>query len=238
MKTKIKIQALIKLICLGIVIVLASVAYKNISRRVEDLVDTVSVLSEDAYSLPFKIMQVSTSVVKVKTNTHSGIAYGSGVVISPREILTNEHVVRGNVGISVILHDNTVFEVESVRTSDIYDCAVITTKKKLPHVAKLGSSGTILRGDRIFTVTSPYRKLGTASYGIISKRFPHAFYVDAIANPGSSGGPVFNMQCEVIGIVQGTYSRYGNGTTIVAIDSCKALINDQEPNTAEDTGIK
>ena len=143
----------------------------------------------------------------------SGI--GSGVVISEDgKILTNWHVVHGAKKIIVTFFDGTKSEATVVGVQADNDLAVLQAKT-LPDdmvVATLGSSGSLMPGDEVVAVGFPFGIGPSVSAGVVSGLNRHfrsegktlmkgLIQADAAANPGNSGGPLVNMQGEVVGIV-------------------------------------
>ena len=176
--------------------------------------------------------QVSPSVVVIKTDekvedrdgqvSYLG-AQGSGVLISEEgEILTAAHVVNNAESIRVTFHDGKTFPAKVVRLAVVADVALI--KLIYYHntypVAKLGDSGQVNVGDDIFIIGAPYGLEHSLSKGIVSGiskeqfrmagfTFAEFFQTDAAINQGNSGGPMFNMDGEVIGLVSYIVSESG-----------------------------
>ena len=136
---------------------------------------------------------------------------GSGFIVDKRGyILTNAHVVNDAVRISVKLDSGEEFIAEVTGTDDDTDLAVlkIDAGKDLPFV-KLGDSGKSRVGDWVLAIGSPFGLTRTVTAGIISqtrRETPYAtpfqkfIQTDAAINRGNSGGPLVNMDGEVIGI--------------------------------------
>ena len=143
----------------------------------------------------------------------SGI--GSGVVISEDgKILTNWHVVQGATKIFVTFADGTQSPAVIVSVQPDNDLAVLKAEK-LPddlQPATMGSSGSLQPGDEVVAVGFPFGIGPSVSAGVVSGLNRHfksegktlmrgLIQADAAANPGNSGGPLVNMQGEVVGIV-------------------------------------
>ncbi len=145
-------------------------------------------------------------------------AQGSGVLISELgEILTAAHVVSDAESINVIFHDGVRVPAKIVRLSLVADVALIklhylTPKIKDYPAVQLGDSDKVRVGDDIFVIGAPFGLDYSLSKGIISGvseeksrmagfTFAEFFQTDAAINQGNSGGPMFNMNGEVIGIV-------------------------------------
>ncbi len=135
---------------------------------------------------------------------------GSGFIIDAAGyIVTNNHVVQDADEISVTLQDNSTLKAELVGSDKKTDLAVLKVKPEKPLVAaKWGDSDKLRVGDWVLAIGNPYAFGGTVTAGIISARSrdinsgPYDDYIqsDAAINRGNSGGPMFNMQGEVIGV--------------------------------------
>ena len=158
---------------------------------------------------------------------------GSGFVIDPSGfIVTNYHVVQDADEITIILQDDTNLPATVVGKDKKTDLALlkVTTKKPLPAVV-WGDSDKARVGDWIIAIGNPFGFGGTVTAGIISARArdinsgPYDDYLqtDAPINRGNSGGPMFNMDGEVIGINTAIFSPTGASAGIgFAIPSAMA----------------
>lgn len=143
---------------------------------------------------------------------------GSGFIISPDGIiLTNNHVVDGADEVTVHLTDKREFKAKVLGTDPKTDVAVIKIEgKDLPFV-KLGDSGKVKVGEWVAAIGAPFGLDNTVTAGIvsaISRNLPDEQFVpfiqtDVAVNPGNSGGPLFNMKGEVIGINSQIFSTSG-----------------------------
>ena len=143
---------------------------------------------------------------------------GSGFIISPDGlILTNAHVVEGADEVTVRLTDRREFKAKVLGTDALSDVAVLRIDaKNLPHV-QIGDPAQSTVGEPVLAIGSPYGLDNTATAGIISAKsraLPDDTYVpflqtDVAVNPGNSGGPLFNLKGEVIGINAQIFSRTG-----------------------------
>jgi len=144
---------------------------------------------------------------------------GSGFIISPDGyIVTNAHVVEDMDSIVVGLPDRTELTAQVIGKDRRSDIALLKVKTdaSLPAV-KLGDSGKVKVGQWVLAIGSPFGFERTATQGIISalgRNLPSDNYVpfiqtDAAVNPGNSGGPLFNLNGEVIGVNSQIYSRSG-----------------------------
>lgn len=135
---------------------------------------------------------------------------GSGFIINKNGyILTNAHVVRDSDAVQVALSDGKLFRGKPVGIDPVTDVALIKidTGFDLP-VLPLGSSDKLKPGEWVMAIGSPFGLDLTVTAGIVSGKgrslgaspFDDFIQTDAPINPGSSGGPLINMQGEVIGI--------------------------------------
>ena len=143
---------------------------------------------------------------------------GSGFIIEPNGvILTNAHVVEGADEVRVRLIDRREFKGKVLGADKATDIAVVKIDaSKLPTV-KLGDPREVKVGEWVVAIGSPFGFENTVTAGIVSatsRSLPDGTYVpfiqtDAAVNPGNSGGPLFNLRGEVIGINSQIYSRSG-----------------------------
>ena len=139
-------------------------------------------------------------------------AQGSGFVIDGKEglIVTNNHVIEGADEIIINFNDGTKLTVEKVLGKDPKtDLALlkVTPKRPLAQVP-FGSSGKLKVGDWVMAIGNPFGLGGSVSVGIISAKqrdintgpYDDFLQTDAAINKGNSGGPLFNMDGEVIGV--------------------------------------
>src|SRR2546423_12067037 len=149
---------------------------------------------------------------------------GSGFIIDPAGyIVTNNHVIEGADEITVILSDSTSLPATLVGRDDKTDLAVLKVNSKQPlNVAKWGGSDKARVGDLVMAIGDPFGLGGTVTTGIVSARnrdinsgpYDDFIQTDAPINRGNSGGPLFNMDGEVIGINSAIYSPSGGSVGI------------------------
>ncbi len=143
---------------------------------------------------------------------------GSGFIL--REdglILTNAHVIDGADEVIVRLNDKREFKAKVLGADKATDVAVLRIEARNLPTVKIGSSANLRVGEWVLAIGSPYGFESSASAGIVSavsRSLPDDNYVpfiqtDVAVNPGNSGGPLFNMAGEVIGINSQIYSRTG-----------------------------
>ena len=143
---------------------------------------------------------------------------GSGFIVSPDGyILTNAHVVEGADSVNVRLTDRREFRAKVVGLDKQTDVAVLKIDAKSLPTVRLGKSSEANVGEWVVAIGSPYGFDNTVTAGIVSAKsrsLPDSSYTqfiqtDVAVNPGNSGGPLFNLAGEVIGINSQIYSRSG-----------------------------
>lgn len=143
---------------------------------------------------------------------------GSGfIVTADGTILTNAHVVDGADEVTVKLTDKREFKAKVKGLDKTSDVAVLKIEAKNLPTVRIGSSTATRVGEWVLAIGSPFGFENSASAGIVSAKsrsLPDGSYVpfiqtDVAVNPGNSGGPLFNMAGEVIGINSQIYSRNG-----------------------------
>ncbi|MBS0960784.1 MULTISPECIES: DegQ family serine endoprotease [Acetobacter] len=160
-------------------------------------------------------------------------ALGSGFIIDPAGyIVTNNHVISHADKITVTLQDNTVLQARQIGHDDRTDLALlkVESKQPLPFV-QFGDSEKRRVGDWVLAIGNPFGLSGTVTAGIISSRgrnidqgpYDNFIQTDAPINRGNSGGPLFDMDGNVIGINTAIYSLSGGSVGIgFAIPSSEA----------------
>ena len=143
---------------------------------------------------------------------------GSGFIVSPDGIIiTNAHVVAGATDISVKLTDRREFDAKVLGVDKRTDIAVLKIDAKNLPAVKIGRADNLKVGEWVAAIGSPFGFENTVTSGIVSAKaraLPDENYVpfiqtDVAVNPGNSGGPLFNMDGEVVGVNSQIYSRTG-----------------------------
>lgn len=188
---------------------------------------------EDAFAISEVVRMVEDSVVVInaKIPTYSGwngvtesVSAGSGVIIHEEGyILTCNHVVDGASEVTVTLSDGTsVYEAALVGKDEASDLAVLRIQPKAEQpltAAKHGKSGYLAVGEHVVAIGNPLGTLGgTVTDGIISATERQIetengkmtlIQTNAAINSGNSGGGLFNLKGELIGIVNAKYAASG-----------------------------
>jgi serine protease Do len=205
---------------------------------------------EYAYpTLAQAIESVAVTVVEISTETvvnggwlgnYVSSGAGSGVIISEDGyIVTNHHVIAGADAVSVRMTDGTVYTAEVIGKDNASDIAVlwIDTMGEPLQAAQLGCSEDLIVGEQVFAIGNPLGALGgTVTDGIISATARSItvngeamtlLQTNAAVNPGNSGGGLFNMAGQLIGVVNAKSSEddaEGLGFAI-PVDTAYEVIN-------------
>ncbi len=145
---------------------------------------------------------------------------GSGFVVSPDGyILTNAHVVMDADQVTVKMNDRREYQAKVVGIDQRTDVAVIKIDAKNLPVVRIGDPAKLKPGEWVLAIGSPFGFENSATAGIVSatsRSLPNEgnnyvpfIQTDVAVNPGNSGGPLFNLQGEVIGINSQIFSRTG-----------------------------
>lgn len=155
-----------------------------------------------------------------------GASLGSGFIIDAGKgyIVTNNHVIKDAGAIRVTLHNDTTLDAKLIGADAKTDLAVLQVD---PHKGKLvattfGNSDVMRVGDWVLAIGNPFGLGGTVTAGIISARardinsgpYDDFIQTDASINRGNSGGPMFNLKGEIIGINTAIYSPSGGSVGI------------------------
>ncbi|MDP6574070.1 MAG: Do family serine endopeptidase [Rhodospirillales bacterium] len=149
---------------------------------------------------------------------------GSGFILdNAGHVLTNNHVIEGADEITVILHDDTRLEAKVVGRDPKTDIAILkVTPSNGMKPVEFGDSDVVRVGDWVVAIGNPFGLGGTVTAGIISARgrdinagpYDDFLQTDASINRGNSGGPMFNLKGEVIGINTAIFSLTGGSVGI------------------------
>ena len=168
--------------------------------------------------------------------TRKASALGSGFIINTKGIvITNNHVIEGAEDILVRVN-NKEYKAKVIGADPLSDIAVLEIKSKEKFTpVKFGNSDKARIGDWVIAIGNPFGLGGTVTSGIISARnrsiglarYEDYIQTDASINQGNSGGPLFDMNGDVIGIntaILGQSGSIGIGFSIPS-NSAKKVIN-------------
>ncbi len=181
---------------------------------------------------------------KYNGQTSVGVSSGSGFILTEDGyVVTNHHVVDGNGTLRVVTYDGTEYEARLIGSDKTNDVALLKVEAAGLQAAKLGSSDELIVGDQVVAIGNPLGELtSTLTVGYVSAKERdvntdgfaiNMLQTDAAINSGNSGGPLFNMRGEVIGITTAKYSgTSGGGASIegvgfaIPIDDVSDLLSD------------
>jgi serine protease Do len=157
-------------------------------------------------------------------NLNEVSSLGSGFVISPQgTIVTNNHVIEGADQIEVVFQDGDRLKAEIVGRDPATDIAVlkVNAPRPLPSV-RFAPANSARVGDLVIAIGNPFGLGGSVSAGIVSARnrnisagrYDDFIQTDAAINRGNSGGPLFNMSGEVIGVNTAIVSPTGGSVGV------------------------
>ena len=173
-----------------------------------------------------------------------GTATGSGFILTEDGyVITNHHVVEGATAVSVITHEGTEYPASIVGTYKDNDVAVLKVDATGLPAVTVGSSNDLIIGDMVVAIGNPLGELtATQTVGYVSGKdrdvttdgsIINMIQTDAAINSGNSGGPLFNMYGQVVGITTAKYTgTSGSGATIegigfaIPIDDVMGIISD------------
>ena len=176
--------------------------------------------------------------------TTEGTATGSGFILTEDGyVITNHHVVDGATSVSVITHDGSEYPASIVGTVADNDIAVLHIDATGLPAVTIGNSDNLVIGDMVVAIGNPLGTLtSTQTVGYVSGKdrdvttdgsIMSMIQTDAAINSGNSGGPLFNMYGEVVGVTTAKYSgTSGSGATIegigfaIPINDVMGIIND------------
>ena len=157
-----------------------------------------------------------------RQSQREAVSSGSGFVLSKDGyIVTNYHVVQDADEVAVKFLDRKEFKAKVIGTDELSDIALLKIDSEDLNPVLVGNSEDVEQGDGVIAIGSPYNYDFSVTFGIISAKgrgitsgrgigdYVPYLQTDAAVNRGNSGGPLFNLDGEVIGINSQIYSRSG-----------------------------
>lgn len=198
---------------------IATVGFADIVETILPAVVNISAV-QDAKNTDEKFVADAAAPKEQKTIS----SIGSGFIVSQDGyIITNNHVVEDSGNILISLNDGSKYKAKIVGLDKKTELALIKidSDRVFPSV-KFGDSNKARIGDWVIAIGNPYGLGGSVSAGIISARSRSInndygsdfLQVDAAINKGNSGGPIFNVKGEVIGVSTALFSPSGNNIGI------------------------
>jgi serine protease Do len=147
---------------------------------------------------------------------------GSGFIVSSDGyILTNTHVVDNATRVTVRLTDRREFQAKVIGSDDKSDVALLKIDAKNLPTVRIGDPSKLRPGEWVVAIGSPFNFQNSVTAGIVSAigrevrggsayNYVNFIQTDVAVNPGNSGGPLFNMNGEVVGINSQIYSNTGS----------------------------
>lgn len=194
--------------------------------------------------IPAISREANGKVVSIVMSDRDGhpIAQGSGFVISKEgQVLTNYHVIKNGASAVIKFPDGAFFVVDGVIASDKdRDIATLKAHGNSFRSLTLGDSDRLRVGEEVVAIGNPLSLESTVSNGIVSgirtikKEGGEFLQITAPISPGSSGGPLFNMSGQVVGITTSHLVGGENLNFAIPINDVKTMLQIQLPAGYED----
>ena len=183
-------------------------------------------LNAQSHSISYIAESAIPGVVKILIYDITGVkcGQGSGFFIAPGKILTNAHVVEKAYSVEIFSDTESYEQVTILKLLYDVDLALLSVENREEKTLMLENEREILPGERIVTIGNPMGLEKTISDGIVSaiRYIPGAIQIIQISapiSPGSSGGPLLNLQGRVIGITVATISEGQNLNFAIGIET-------------------
>jgi 2-alkenal reductase len=178
-----------------------------------------------ANDVPTVVARVSPAVVTVinrmvtSARGSEAAGSGSGAIISPDGyVITNHHVIDGYSELEVVLYDGSTRPATLVGDDPLMDLALLKIDGNVPGYLTLGNSDALRQGETVIAIGSPLGEFkNSVTVGVVSALHrtlsadapEDLIQTDAAINSGNSGGPLLNMQGEIVGINTLVYRDQG-----------------------------
>ena len=191
--------------------------------------DANSVSQVYARNVHSVVLIESTIVSTIYGQTATGVSSGSGFILTEDGyVVTNYHVIEGASAVEVVLYDNARYQAAVVGYDSTNDIALLKVEASGLDAVEIGSSSDLIVGDQVVAIGNPLGELtSTLTVGYVSAKertvstdgtIINMIQTDAAINSGNSGGPLFNMKGQVVGITTAKYSgSSSSGATIEGI---------------------
>jgi serine protease Do len=217
----------------GVVAPTAASGYAGaaVSASGQELTEIVSRIEPSVVGIIGKIGITSKNYIEAADN----IIVASGVVYKSNGfIITNYHVAEDCEKIFAVLSDKKVYEATIVATDEASDLALIKISRGMLKPVEFADSAGVRTGESVITVGTPveFDLQNTVGFGIVSgvnrgntglAEYQY-LQTDAVANPGNSGGPLVNMDGEVLGIIAGGYAGYQGLTFCITSETIEYIV--------------
>ena len=197
-----------------------ALVFMTLSAKAQDLTELYEKVNPAVVVILTEEKETISNGTTTKTVSSGGL--GSGFMVSDTQIITAAHVVQVAEKLSVKFSDGEIIPAKVISSFNSADLALIELiwPRKNAVTVKLGNSDLAKIGAKVFVVGAPFGLSHSLSSGYVSgiiknkageSYFTNSEFIqtDAAINTGNSGGPMFNMQGEVIGIVSNILSQSG-----------------------------
>ena len=171
-------------------------------------------------SLEDTIAEVNDSVVSVVADTGDNQALGAGIIVSADGyVVTNAHVAENAENVAVVTTQDETYEAKTVGIDTKTDIALLKVENPQNFKpAQFADSDLVRTGNSVFAIGNPFGLGNSVSLGIISAKerdiekgpYDNFLQTDTAINQGNSGGPLFNLDGEVVGMNTAIFSTDGN----------------------------
>ncbi|KKL91732.1 hypothetical protein LCGC14_1891750 [marine sediment metagenome] len=234
-------KSILRVMCMITIFCLAQVLPMSNYFRPREIINITQVQPSDS-NLQETIRKVIPACVLIEVRGQYDYNYqpikwsGSGVIVSENGVIvTAGHVVKDAVEIKIILSDGRGYKAVSFEYENTTDLGIIKIPANGLPIISLGDSNKQILGNSIFTIGCPFGEtlFNTVTVGVISglKRDISFFgeklllQIDAATAPGKSGGGVFDMEGNLIGIMVGMRTEYDDINLCVPSNIVKLVIN-------------
>lgn len=173
-----------------------------------------------------EVAKLQSGVVYIELYNKDGNAFASasGFIVDDK-VITNCHVIDRASSAEITLADGSYYDVTGIYSYDsMLDLAVLKTNALSLPSLKLGDSSSVVLGEQVVAIGSPLGMTNTVSTGIISAIRYDALQISVPISYGSSGGALFNMYGEVVGITSSGYDEIGEINFAIPINDVKTML--------------